>query len=62
MAVCCVSVLELKSNSGYFLSLIYMCAEEFKAQMSTRNIFMSHFTVDNYGIFIFLNQEMVKLV
>lgn len=31
MAVCCVSVLELKSNSGYFLSLIYMCAEKFKS-------------------------------
>lgn len=31
MAVCCVSVLELKSNSGCFLSLIYMCAEKFKS-------------------------------
>lgn len=30
--------------------------------MSTTNIFMPHFTVDNYGIFIFLNQELVELM
>lgn len=28
--------------------------------MSPRNIFMPHFTVANFGIFIFLNQEIVK--
>lgn len=53
MAVCCVSVLALKSNSAYFLSLIYLCADVnykyFYAPFYSRQLWNFHFLESRTG-------------
>lgn len=61
MAVCCVSVLELRSNSGYFLSLIYMCAEKFKSTDVNYKYFYAPFYSRQLWNFHFLESRTDRI-